>query len=162
MNGSIDRERVMRSETARADRSVCQPIISIVAGLWSALVRLHRAKRARAALEALDDRMLKDIGVSRAEIEWVAEHGDARELLRVRSLEACRQQAQRSDASASGGAALAPKENAGATSGLVDLAAFRASSRRAAATNAASANLSPKEDSARGSPSGRETKPLAR
>jgi len=96
INGSIDREHVMRAETAWADRAVCQTLILIAAGLWSRLVRLRQARRARAALAALDDRMLKDIGVSRSEIEWVAEHGAARERARARSLESCRQHAQRS------------------------------------------------------------------
>jgi uncharacterized protein YjiS (DUF1127 family) len=133
INGSINREHLMRAETAWADRAVCQALMPIAAKLWSKLVRLQQARRARAALRALDDRMLKDIGVSRSEIEWVAERGAARELLRARSLESCRSQPQRSELSASGSAAPAPNEAAGTASTLIDLAAIRARSRRATA-----------------------------
>jgi uncharacterized protein YjiS (DUF1127 family) len=133
INGSIDREHLMRAETAWADRAVCQALMLLAAKLWSKLGRLQQARRARAALRALDDRMLKDIGVSRSEIEWVAEHGAARELLRARSLESCRRQPQRSEPSASGSAAPAPNEASDTASTLIDLAVIRARSRRATA-----------------------------
>lgn len=35
---------------------------------WSYLVRVRRARRAAAELAALDDRMLRDIGLSRADL----------------------------------------------------------------------------------------------
>ena len=40
-------------------------------GLWQAFRRWRRDARAVAALEALDQRMLKDIGIERSEIESV-------------------------------------------------------------------------------------------
>jgi uncharacterized protein YjiS (DUF1127 family) len=40
-------------------------------GLWQAFRRWRRDARAVAALEALDARMLKDIGIERSEIESV-------------------------------------------------------------------------------------------
>jgi uncharacterized protein YjiS (DUF1127 family) len=129
MNGSFNLDRVVQSETAWGDRLVCQAIMSIGARLWSTMIRLRRTRRARAALAALDDRMLKDIGVSRSEIAWVAEQGDARELRRTRSLESCRRQSQRSDSSAP-----EPKEEAGTASTLIDLASIR-EARRTRATN---------------------------
>ena len=39
------------------------------------LIRWHRRRRAMAALEALDGRMLGDIGVSRGQIPFAVDHG---------------------------------------------------------------------------------------
>ena len=50
-------------------------VIAAVGKWW----RAHTIRRARIAaireLRALDDRMLRDIGLSRSEIEWVVVHG---------------------------------------------------------------------------------------
>jgi uncharacterized protein YjiS (DUF1127 family) len=43
---------------------------SVVAGLWSRMRREHEIRRIRAAWEMIDDRTLKDIGISRYEIEY--------------------------------------------------------------------------------------------
>lgn len=131
--GSIEREHVMRTETAWADRAVCQALMLIAARLCSKVARLQQARQARAALRALDDGMLKDIGVSRSEIEWVARHGAARERRRARSLESCRRPPQRSDPSADS-TTPAREQEARSASTLVDLASIR-ETRRTQATN---------------------------
>ena len=50
-------------------------ITAIPAGLFSRMLRRNRNRQAVAALRALDDRMLKDIGISRAQIDQVVQHG---------------------------------------------------------------------------------------
>jgi uncharacterized protein YjiS (DUF1127 family) len=45
-------------------------ITSIVAELWSRLLRERKIRRIRAAWEMIDGRTLKDIGISRYEIEY--------------------------------------------------------------------------------------------
>jgi uncharacterized protein YjiS (DUF1127 family) len=45
-------------------------ITSIIAELWSRMLRERESRRIRAAWETIDDRTLKDIGVSRYEIEY--------------------------------------------------------------------------------------------
>jgi uncharacterized protein YjiS (DUF1127 family) len=49
-------------------------IASIPVGLWRAMLFKSESRRMRAAWEALDDRTLRDIGISRCEIEH-ATHG---------------------------------------------------------------------------------------
>lgn len=46
-------------------------LMSLLAALWQRVRREQEIRRGRAALEALDDRALKDIGVSRHEIELI-------------------------------------------------------------------------------------------
>lgn len=43
--------------------------------LWARVLRAHEIRRMKAELKALDDRALKDIGLSRFEIDLVARHG---------------------------------------------------------------------------------------
>src|SRR5262249_31130877 len=83
-----DFRRLADRRGARADRLAW--ILSLPAGLWSAVLGRYRTRWARTALHALDDRMLKDIGISRHEIERVAEDGGPHELMRLRSLAAYR------------------------------------------------------------------------
>lgn len=51
-------------------------IRSRVVRLWSAFCRARQMRRAIAELKALDDRMLKDIGICRCEIEGIVRYGD--------------------------------------------------------------------------------------
>jgi uncharacterized protein YjiS (DUF1127 family) len=48
---------------------------SLLAKLWSRVFREREIRRMTAQLQALDDRMLQDIGTSRCEIELVVRHG---------------------------------------------------------------------------------------
>jgi uncharacterized protein YjiS (DUF1127 family) len=48
---------------------------SRIVRLWSAFCRAQQMRRAIAELEALDDRMLKDIGIHRCEIESIVRYG---------------------------------------------------------------------------------------
>jgi uncharacterized protein YjiS (DUF1127 family) len=50
-------------------------VSAMPARLWTRTVRAHRNRRAIAELQALDDRMLKDIGVSRSQIWSVVTNG---------------------------------------------------------------------------------------
>jgi uncharacterized protein YjiS (DUF1127 family) len=50
-------------------------LFSLPARLWSKLLEANEQRRATAALEALDDRTLKDMGLSRNEIHHVVKHG---------------------------------------------------------------------------------------
>ena len=45
------------------------PITSILAGIWSKILRQRETRRIKAAWEMIDDRTLRDIGISRNEIE---------------------------------------------------------------------------------------------
>ncbi len=49
--------------------------LSALVELWARVVRLRNASRAAAQLAAMNDHMLKDIGISRAEIEHVVRYG---------------------------------------------------------------------------------------
>lgn len=49
-------------------------ITSILAGLWSKILRQRETRRIEAAWDMIDDRTLKDIGISRYEIESDARH----------------------------------------------------------------------------------------
>jgi uncharacterized protein YjiS (DUF1127 family) len=46
-----------------------------VVAFWLHLRRLQEARRARAALHSFDDRMLRDIGIQRGEIDLLLRHG---------------------------------------------------------------------------------------
>jgi uncharacterized protein YjiS (DUF1127 family) len=64
----------INNETAPSDfagwRAWIVSIASVVAKLWSRMIRERKSRRIRAAWEAVDDRTLKDIGISRYEIEY--------------------------------------------------------------------------------------------
>ena len=63
----------------RSGRSAIRDVaIHVVAALgrwWRACADRRRRLRAMARLETLSDRTLKDIGVGRSEIYWIAKHG---------------------------------------------------------------------------------------
>ena len=61
-------------------------ILSLAIRIRSRMRRVRESRRTRTALDALDDRMLKDVGIPRHEIVWVAGHDAAREIMRVRAL----------------------------------------------------------------------------
>ena len=48
---------------------------TMIATLWSGLGRRYRNRRAIAELAALDDRLLRDIGLVRSEIEFAVRYG---------------------------------------------------------------------------------------
>jgi uncharacterized protein YjiS (DUF1127 family) len=134
MNGPIIFEYIRGSETARADYAGHRPWRMALPGkLWSWMLRAYRARRARAALDALDDRMLRDIGVSRHEIEGVAGDGTARERRRSQALAACRQLPSRASTTTAHPSSRSQTTNdAGPAATPIDLASIRASSRRSA------------------------------
>jgi len=135
MNGSRNLESALRLEAVHPG----QPpwILSAAAALWSRLLRIRRTKRARAALHALDDRMLKDIGVSRSEIEWVAEYGTLRAAMRARSPAPPGQQLAPSEPSIDRGISGSPTEDVDDPSAPIDLASARARLRRTSAQQTA-------------------------
>jgi uncharacterized protein YjiS (DUF1127 family) len=75
MNGPIKPDGFTQFEIARADfPSWSAWITSSPAKFWASMRREHERRQARAALAVLDDRMLKDIGVSRHEIDDFGTH----------------------------------------------------------------------------------------
>ena len=62
------------AESATTDlagwRASITSIASVVAGLWRRIFREREVRRIRAGWERVDDRTLKDIGISRYEIEY--------------------------------------------------------------------------------------------
>jgi uncharacterized protein YjiS (DUF1127 family) len=62
------------TDTAPTDfagwRAWMTPIVSIVAEFWSRMLRKREIRRITAGWEMIDDRTLKDIGISRCEIEY--------------------------------------------------------------------------------------------
>ena len=91
MIAPIKLEDFRHLETARADPGYRAWARSIAAKFWSRLRRAQKHRRTRQALQALDDQMLKDIGIGRSEIDWVAGHDAAREVMRMRALASCQQ-----------------------------------------------------------------------
>ena len=76
MNGLVRFEDVGPLEVTRDEfRSFQSRLLSGIAGLWSRMVVAYRNKRAFDELAALDDRMLKDIGISRQQIRGAVLHG---------------------------------------------------------------------------------------
>jgi uncharacterized protein YjiS (DUF1127 family) len=84
MNGPFDLGELTAAESAGEDAVLAW--IAALAPKLSGLRRAWRARRKRAALQALDDRMLRDIGVSRGDIEQVTADGTALELRRSQAL----------------------------------------------------------------------------
>ena len=52
-----------------------RPLAIRVRRRWRLYAERRRRYRAMAQLQVLSDRSLKDIGLSRSEIDWVANHG---------------------------------------------------------------------------------------
>jgi uncharacterized protein YjiS (DUF1127 family) len=50
-------------------------LTAAVVRFWTGLRERYDARRAREALTALDDRVLRDMGISRIEIDYVVRHG---------------------------------------------------------------------------------------
>lgn len=50
-------------------------VSALIKRYWTALQERRKRARLRAALYALPDRVLRDIGVSRSEIEYLAQNG---------------------------------------------------------------------------------------
>jgi uncharacterized protein YjiS (DUF1127 family) len=71
--------RALSPQLPRSGRNAIRDVaIHVVAALgrwWRARADRRQRLRAVARLETLSDRTLKDIGVNRSEIYWVAEHG---------------------------------------------------------------------------------------
>jgi uncharacterized protein YjiS (DUF1127 family) len=67
----MDRLDRCHAESAPADFAGWRArIVSIVAGLWSRMLCEREIRRLTAAWQAVDDRTLKDIGISRYEITY--------------------------------------------------------------------------------------------
>jgi uncharacterized protein YjiS (DUF1127 family) len=70
-------------KTVRADRPRwIRWVASLPARLWSNLIRGNERRQAGWALYALDDRMLKDIGISRSDIEYLQHGGPTEHIIR--------------------------------------------------------------------------------
>lgn len=73
MDGAIEADAVASFETARAilpNRGT--RAMALLAGLWSSALRRREIMRMRAAWQILDDRTLKDIGLSRHEADIIS------------------------------------------------------------------------------------------
>jgi uncharacterized protein YjiS (DUF1127 family) len=124
MNSRINLDGYRRLETARADYTGGQAWSKALLGkLWTRMLRAYRARRARASLEALDDRILRDIGVSCHEMEQLARDGAAREKRRLQALASCRQQSSRFGAATQHRATARPAPRSGTTTTAGDVAA---------------------------------------
>ena len=56
----------------------------LVAKTWHALLRRRRRRQAAVRLRSLDDRMLKDIGIARSEIDSIVRGTGRRDALRAK------------------------------------------------------------------------------
>jgi uncharacterized protein YjiS (DUF1127 family) len=73
----------VRPEAAQPARpSWMRWVASLSTGLRSKLRRMREQRRAARMLSALNDRMLKDIGISRSELEYLQHGGPTKHMLR--------------------------------------------------------------------------------
>ena len=76
MNSFLFIENMSIAEPARSGRPSLQArLVSMPVRAWTRLVEAHQTRRAIADMSALDDRMLKDIGVPRGQIGRVVREG---------------------------------------------------------------------------------------
>jgi uncharacterized protein YjiS (DUF1127 family) len=68
-------ERQVLTFGHNAIRDVAVHVVAALGRWWRARADRRQRLRAVARLETLSDRTLKDIGVNRSEIHWVAKHG---------------------------------------------------------------------------------------
>ncbi len=79
MNSQVKPGMFGQFESPRIDDSL-RPgasFVSALAGIWAHLNRVTARRRARAALSEFDDRMLRDIGITRMEIEHMVRYGNS-------------------------------------------------------------------------------------
>jgi uncharacterized protein YjiS (DUF1127 family) len=67
--------RLLSRRLSHRLRGVLRPCTSIVRHWLQAANEWRRIRRARAEMSSLSDATLKDIGVCRSEIPWLAQHG---------------------------------------------------------------------------------------
>ena len=117
------RQRIIgRAQAARARAlrdlagAVLRPVatlaaaVAATAGKWWRAYALRRERNAAVReLRALDDRMLKDIGINRSEIEWVV---DGQDDTRLRDATIAANRSCRRDPAAGTGTALRPQPSA--------------------------------------------------
>lgn len=65
---------------AFAHRRIASPFRCFALAMLARMMRGWRTRRDRRHLEAMPDFMLRDIGISRSDIDYVAAHGDTRRV----------------------------------------------------------------------------------
>lgn len=65
-------------EPAFVQKRIASPFRRFALAMLARMARCWRARRDRRHLEAMPDFMLRDIGISRSDIDYVAAHGDTR------------------------------------------------------------------------------------
>jgi uncharacterized protein YjiS (DUF1127 family) len=75
MNSSVKPGNYTHIEVGQTNSQASRGIASIVSRYWSSMLRERELRKGISVLQTFDDHMLKDIGVSRHEIEKVGRHG---------------------------------------------------------------------------------------
>ncbi|PTE08478.1 DUF1127 domain-containing protein [Mesorhizobium helmanticense] len=65
-------------EPAFVQKRIASPFLRLALAMLARMARGWRSRRDRRHLEAMPDFMLRDIGISRSDIDYVAAHGDTR------------------------------------------------------------------------------------
>jgi uncharacterized protein YjiS (DUF1127 family) len=68
------RDALSEKDAAGAPAAPTRSVLSLLKGYWRAFQKWRRRRRLRAGLHDLSDRGLMDIGVTRAEIDYIAAH----------------------------------------------------------------------------------------